>query len=166
MTGILPLSGTYSFLDVQCTLLANSMGITLSENGIAEEGLVYRMAGPKNTRTMGADGSGMMGLHASNAGDVTVNLLKASPVNAQLNALYRFQQSSGAFWGNIQITINSPVFGDNIVCNIGAFSKHADVVYDVPGRFLVWEFQFISIIPLLGNGYNPSPLNFTNAIAA
>ena len=155
---VAPLSGTYSFLDVTCSLVSPQASFSLSENGIAEEGLRIVMAGPKNTRTMGADGSGMMSLHASDAGDVTVNLLKVSPINALLNALYRQQKVSSASWGGIQLTIGNAILGDNIVAQLGAFQKQADVGYVVDGGFMIWPFEFISISEILGNGYNPTGL--------
>jgi hypothetical protein len=154
----LPLSGTYSFLDVQCGLVSPQASFTLSENGIAEEGITIAMAGPKQTRTMGADGTGMLSLHASNAANVTIRLLKVSPINAMLNALYREQMVSSASWGGIQITVGNPVLGDNIVCQLGGFTKQADVPYATDGGIMTWEFEFISVSEMLGNGYNPNPV--------
>src|SRR5271165_3303637 len=148
----LMLAGTYSFIDVQCSLVAPQASFNLSENGIAEEGIRIIMAGPKNTRTMGADGTGMMSLHASDALDMTINLLKVSPLNALLNALYRAQKVSSATWGNIQITVSNPVIGDNLIGRYGAFAKQADVGYTVDGGFMVWPFEFISSSEILGNG--------------
>jgi len=155
---VAPLSGTYSFVDVQVALKAPSASFILSENGIAEEGVRIAMTAEKGILTMGADGSGMHSMRAANNGRVTVNLLKMSPINAQMSTLYRYQRMSAANWGNIQITVNNPVTGDNITCSLGAFVKQADVGYAVEGGFLIWEFNFADVDEILGNGYAPTAL--------
>ena len=152
----IPLSTTYSFIDVQAALSSATASIVMSENGIAREGIRVTMLEEKDRMQIGADGTGMHSLNASNAGRITVALLKESPVNAQLSTLYNYQSVSAANWGGIQISITNPVTGDNITAIQGAFAKRPDVIYDVDGQMISWEFNFISIQTILGNGYQPT----------
>ena len=149
----IPLSATYSFIDVQAALTSPTASIIMSENGIAREGIRISMLEEKDRMQIGADGTGMHSLNASNAGRITVSLLKESPVNAQLSTLYNYQKMTAANWGNIQISVTNPVTGDNITAIEGAFAKRPDIIYDVDGPMIAWEFNFVSIEEILGNGY-------------
>ncbi len=141
---------TYSFQDVQVSFTSPSASFSIAGQGVAEEGVSIVMTGPKNVRTVGADGVGMNSLIASNAGDVTVSILKESPANALLNQVYRFQKTSAANWGAITLTITNPVTGDTTTCSGGAFQKQADLGYQPQGQNLRWTFEFVDIEEILG----------------
>lgn len=91
---------TYSFLDTQASIVGPGGSFSIgSGDGIAEEGITIEPAGDKNTMQVGADGTGMHNLHADKSGTITVRLLKTSPKNAMLMAMYNLQQTSAALWG-------------------------------------------------------------------
>jgi len=145
---------TYSFLDVQATLVAPSQSFDIASAGVSSEGIRLAMVGEKDVMTIGADGDGMHTLIASDASNCEISLLKDAPGNALMNALYNFQKTSSANWGGIQITINNNIMGDTIVLNGGAFAKQADIAYAQEGTMNVWSFKFISRDDTLGNGLN------------
>lgn len=83
---------TYSFLDVQATLVGPTGIVQLGYGAaVADEGISIEAAGDKNTMIIGADGEGMHSLHADKSGTVTVRLLKTSPTNAKLMVMYDAQ---------------------------------------------------------------------------
>lgn len=144
---------TYSFLNVQAAISgpggAFSMG---SGAGSAEEGITVSMNEEKTTMTIGADGEGMHSLHGGNAGKATVRLLKTSPVNAQLSALYNAQKQSSALWGQNVITVSDPTRGDFITLRGAAFGKHPDLAFAKDGAAIEWEFMAISVYMQAGAG--------------
>lgn len=148
-----PLSGTYSFLNVSAAFAGDGGNFPISAAGVGDGGIRIAMAGDKNRMTIGAAGDGMHSLIASNAGRVTVSLLKTAPGNAQMNQVYRHQKSSGATWGNNVITINNAVTGDAITCSGCAFVKQPDVVYAPEGGMMEWAFDCVSIDEVLGNSF-------------
>ena len=149
------ISGTYSFIDVIASFAGPGAtgGFDLKGSGIASEGIKVTMNGDADAMSIGAGGDGMHSLSASKAGRITITLLKAGPGNALLSALFNYQSSSSAYWGQNQISLKNPVTGDSVVAQAGAFVKIPDVVYDVAGPMLVWEFNFVEIDTILGNGY-------------
>jgi len=146
---------TYSFLDVQATLVAPGFTFDIKSAGIAAEGIRIAMLGEKDVTTIGADGNGMHTLIASDAANCEVTVLKSGPANAMFNALYNFQKTASANWGNIQITINNPSVGETILLVGGAFLKQADISYAEQATLNIWPFRFIARHDLLGNGLNP-----------
>lgn len=145
---------TYSFQDVQATLAGPTGFIDLGYGaGVAEEGITVEMAGDKNTMMIGADGEGMHSLHADKSGTVTVRLLKTSPKNAQLMAMYDAQTLSSALHGNNVIVIRNPVSGDVTTCRSCAFKKKPPLNYKKDGDIVEWTFDSIKIDSLLGT-YN------------
>lgn len=145
---------TYSFLAVQATLVAPSMSFDIGSSGVAAEGIRLAMVGEKDVMTIGADGDGMHTLIASDASNCEVHLLKDAPGNSMMNALYNFQKTSSANWGQIQISIANNVMGDSIVLAGGAFAKQADIVYATEGVMNIWSFKFVFRRDVLGNGLN------------
>jgi hypothetical protein len=145
--------GVYSFLDVQASIIGPGGSFSLgSDAGAAEEGITTAFVGEKNTMTKGAGGEGMHSLHASNAGKITVRLLKTSPVNAQLSAMYNFQKSSSGNWGQNVIKVSNTVRGDVVDGNQCAFTKHPDLTYATEGGSIEWEFDVIQLDELIGAG--------------
>lgn len=150
--------GTYSFLDVQATLIGPGGSFDLKSAGLADEGIRITAANPKNVRTMGASGNGMHTLVASDAADAEMSFLKTAPANGVLSYLFNFQKQSSSYWGQNQLTIQNPATGDSITLLGGAFSKTADNAYQTQGNILVWKFEFLSRSDILGNGGNPRNL--------
>lgn len=143
---------TYSFQDVNANITGPGGSFGLANGAVAAEGITFAHTDPKDTIVTGADGSIMHSLHAGMTGTITVRLLKSSPVNGQLGAMYNFQRIGGsALWGKNVISINNSVMGDNIGGVFMAFSKHPDVVYATEGNTNEWEFGGY-IVPELGQG--------------
>ncbi len=142
---------TYSFIDTQASITGPGGTFDLGSGaGVAEEGIDIEMAGDKNTMTIGADGAGMHSLHADKSGTVTVRLLKTSPTNAKLMALYDFQSTSSSLWGNNIITITNANIGENTGCRGVAFKKKPKLVYAKEGGINEWVFDALFVDSVLG----------------
>lgn len=142
----------YSFLDVQAAIVGPGGSFNIGSGaGATDEGLSIAYKEDKNTQVVGADGSTMNSLNASNAGTITIRLLKNSPVNAQLSQMYNVQSVSSAAWGLNVISIKNPTSGDSITMINAAFRKHPDLTYDKDGRHNEWTFDGV-IASSLGGG--------------
>lgn len=145
--------GVYSFLDVQASISGPGGAFSIgSDAGAAEEGITTAFVGEKNTMTVGAGGDGMHSLRASKAGKITVRLLKTSPVNAKLSALYNFQQASSGNWGQNVIKVSNTISGDVVSGQECAFTKHPDLTYATEGGTVEWEFDVVKLSELIGAG--------------
>lgn len=143
--------GTYSFLDVVATVVGPGGLFSIGYSaGVAEEGISYEMAEDKDTMTIGADGSVMHSLHAGQAGTVTVRLLKTSPTNALMQAMYDFQTISSALHGQNTITIANPATGDVTTCLECAFRRSPNNAYAKEGGLIEWAFNAGRIFSVLG----------------
>lgn len=144
---------TYSFLDNVATIVGPGGSINLAGNaGNSEEGITITANEDKNIMTIGADGSGMHSLVASEASVVTVNLLKTSPVNAQLQVMYNLQTRLSAAHGLNVITIRNVATGDFINLTQVAFKRRPDVNYAKEGGIMTWTFDAINTVQVLGVG--------------
>lgn len=144
---------TYSFLDVFCTLTGPNGVIPLgSGSGVADEGITIEMAGDKNTLTPGADGEVMNVLHAANNGMITIRLLKTSPYNALLSAMYIEQRQSSLIWGKNVIVVSDIARGDVITATNCAFKKFPTIVYSKDGPMNEWTKDAGKITQILGPG--------------
>ncbi|MCX5516234.1 DUF3277 domain-containing protein [Kaistia algarum] len=148
------MSGTYSFLDVQAAITGPGGAFTIGGPNAAnaEEGITIARGEDKNTMTMGADGSGMHSLHAGRHGTLAIRLLKTSPVNQMLMALYNFQTFSSANHGRNVIVVRNPISGDTTTARGCAFKKVPDLSYAKDGNTHEWSFDAIAIDTILGNG--------------
>lgn len=142
---------TYSFLDTTATLTSDDATIDIGFGAaVAKEGITFAMATDKNTMTIGADGQGMHSLHADKSGQVTLRVLKTSPVNAQLKNLYDLQQNNTKKWGKNTITFNHTGSGDNGTASKCAFKKVPDLTYADEAGTVEWVFDAIAIDMKLG----------------
>lgn len=142
---------TYAFVDVHATLAGPSGEVNLGYGAsVADEGITTEQIGDKNTMTIGADGRGMHSLHADNSGHIMVRLLKTSPVNQLLMAMYDAQSLVSALWGNNTIVIRQIKSGDVTTCSQVAFKKRPAIKYAKDGDIIEWEFDAISIHSILG----------------
>lgn len=144
---------TYSFLDVNATLAGPGGVINLAAGAAAaEEGITIEAAEDKNVMTVGADGQGQHSLVASDAALVTVRLLKTSPVNAKLMAMYELQSASSALWGQNVLTVTDSGRGDLSVIQAAAFKKKPALNYAKEGGIVEWTFDAIKANSILGQG--------------
>jgi hypothetical protein len=144
---------TYSFENVNATITGPGGSFPLgSGSGSAEEGIDVDMIEEKDGMVTGADGTIMHSLRASDSGTIIVRLLKTSPTNALLNALYNFQKTGGGVnWGQNILVVSDTFRGDVVTGNQLAFSKQAPVKYAKDGNVMEWKFQGV-VEELLGTG--------------
>lgn len=144
---------TYSFLDVQANLVGPNCNIDLGYGAAtAEEGITTTATDDTNVMTIGSDGSAMHSLKAGNSGEITVTLLKTSPVNARLMEAFNYQKTSSAFHGKNTITIRDIARGDSVVCTQVAFKRRPDINYQSEGGTVAWVFDAGHISDILGVG--------------
>ena len=145
------LSQTYSFLNVQATIVGPGGNFNIGQGaGISEEGITIERSGDKGTMTIGADGTGMHSLHADKSGTLTVRLLKTSPVNAKLMAMYDLQTVDSRLYGNNVITITDTGSNDSTGCRGVAFKKAPTLTYAKEGQMMEWAFNCVAIDSVLG----------------
>lgn len=145
--------GVYSFLNVKAAIAGPGGAINLGEGAsVAEEGITVEAVEDKNQMTIGADGQGQHSLIASDAAKITVRLLKTSPVNALLMAMYDFQSSSSAFWGQNVFTVADAARGDITLGQSAAFAKKPTLTYAKEAGMNEWVFDCISANSILGLG--------------
>jgi len=144
---------SYSFMDCNASIVGPGGAFSLGNGaGAAEEGITITASQDISTMTMGADGSGVHSLHADKSGKVSVRLLKTSPVNALLAAMYAFQTANSANHGQNVITLLDTARGDVITCSAVAFAKAPDLNYQKEAGTNEWTFNAIRIDRLLGRG--------------
>lgn len=145
------MSGTYSFQDVQASIVGPGGAFSLGYGeATAEEGITIAGSNDKNTMTVGSDGSGMHSLRADNSGQITVRYLKTAPVNARLMALYNAQKIDSRLWGKNVITVTQSVAGDIATGIQCAFKKVPDLNYATEGGTVEWVFDSVNIQEMLG----------------
>lgn len=133
---------TYSFLDVNAAIVGPGGSFNLGSGaGASEEGISVNPSEEINTMTIGADGTPMHSLHANKSGQVSVRLLKTSPVNAQLSQMYAFQTVSGSSHGRNTISLANSQTGDVVTCQICAFKRVPDLTYAKDGGMNEWVFD-------------------------
>jgi hypothetical protein len=143
----------YSFEDVQATISGPGGSISLGAGaGNAKEGISIEFIEDKNNLLMGADGSGVHSLRASKAANISVRLLKTSPVNAQLSVMYATQIITTANWGQNELTVTNPATGDDYVCSQVAFRKFPGITWAEDANMNDWTFQAVQADPTLGTG--------------
>lgn len=145
---------TYSFLDTYATISGpGGSAIALGHGaGVAEEGITIEFSEDNDTMQIGADGKYAHSLHASKAGIITVRLLKTSPTNALLSALYNVQKTSSTLSGKNIIVLTNVASGDNYTCQGCAFTKHPGNSFAKVAGMIDWVFNSGHIDPLLGAG--------------
>ncbi len=142
---------TYSFLSVKCALVGPGGSVNLAAGAAAaEEGITIAPSENINTMTIGADGEVMHSLHANKSGTATVRLLKTSPVNQLLAALYALQTAAPSQHGQNTITLTNPDIGDVITMRNVAFQKAPDLTYAKDGGTNEWAFDCGKIDRALG----------------
>lgn len=142
---------TYSFLDVQASLVGPGVALSLGAGaGIAEEGITVDAAEDINTMTIGADGAGMHSLHANKSGSIAIRTLKTSPINALLQAAYNIQTSSSALHGKNIFELTSFVTGDSVSAQQVAFKKNTGLTWAKDAGMNEWVFDAVQIDRVLG----------------
>lgn len=133
---------TYSFQQI-IGVLGGPGGVVNLGNGSAsaEEGISWNMVDDKNKLDIGADGASQHSLHAGKAATLSVKLLKTSPTNALLEAMYNIQTNVAKLHGTNTVTITDITSGNVHVGRDVAFKKHPDLVYGKDGQMMDWTFD-------------------------
>jgi hypothetical protein len=135
---------TYSFLDSQASITGPGGAFSLGSGvGVAKEGITIEPAADANSMTIGADGKGFHSLHGDKSAHITVRILKTSPTNGLLSAMYAFQRTSAANWGQNTIVVSNNSLNDTITLQQVAFNKFPVVTYTEDGGFNEWRFDVI-----------------------
>jgi hypothetical protein len=141
----------YSFQDTVATLTGPTGSVNLAQGaGASDEGISFEMTGDKNTMVTGADGSVQHSLHAEKSGRVIVRLLKVSPQNAILQAMYDAQTASAALHGQNLIFCQQKSSGDATTARFCAFKKKPALAYQKEANIMEWEFDAGFIDSVLG----------------
>lgn len=141
----------YSFGDVVSQIQGPSGSVSLSEKGIANEGISIEPA-QRVTTTYGADGSWMHALHKSRGGKIRVTCMKNGRINGLLSKMFAGDQASSANTGQNVISVRNPVVGDSWTAIGCAFVGLPTTVYNADGAALVWEFNVGMVDGVLGSG--------------
>ena len=134
---------TYSFMYVKASLvndLGNSFNVGFGAS-TGEEGVTVVFQDDVNAMTVGSDGDYMHSLHAGQAGQVTIHLLKISPMNKVLEDEYNRQRQSATTWGKNSMRVTNLGGNDVISCEGMAFKKAPDLHYAKDGDILQWVFD-------------------------
>ena len=143
---------TYSFMAVNATLSGLGGSIPLGYGAAsAKEGLSYEMLEDKDRMDVGADGSVMHTLRASNAARITVRLLKTAPTNALLNNMYNLQRLVLSAWGQNILVVSDTQRGDIISGDTIAFARHPVITWAEDANHNEWSF-YGTVVPILGAG--------------
>jgi hypothetical protein len=143
---------TYSFMTVNATLTGLGGMVSLGYGAAsAKDGISYDPLEEKDRMDVGADGAIMHSLRASNAARITVRLLKTSPVNAVLNAMYHIQRLTVSGWGINTLVVSDVYRGDIVSGDSIAFSRHPVITWAEDANRNEWTF-FGNVIPILGAG--------------
>lgn len=142
----------YSFKDVHATLTGPGGTVAVGNNaGISEEGIRIEPTEEKDVMKQGADGSIAHSLRATKSGRVIISILKTSPTNAQLMALYNFQIQSSANWAQNTLVISNTTTQDVCTCQQVAFTRLPPNVYSKDAGIIEWEFNCSQIDTVLGS---------------
>lgn len=143
--------GVYSFLNVNATIAGPGGAFSLAAGAAAaEEGITIEASEDKNVMTIGADGQGQHSLIASDACTVTVRLLKTSPINGALMAMYDLQSASSSLWGQNVISIVDTGRNDFTIVQACAFKKKPTLTYAKEAGMNEWTFDGIKANSILG----------------
>ena len=133
---------TYSFINIAVTITGPGGSISLGDGaGTAKEGVSFEFIENTNTMVVGSDGTPMHSLNASKAGRATVRLLKTSPTNGKLAALYNFHRTSSSNWGGNVMAASDIVRGEQYSCQQVAFSKMPNNTYATDANIIEWNFD-------------------------
>ncbi len=141
----------YSFLNFKCSINGPGGSVVLGDGaGTAEEGISFEPSSEINTMQIGADGAGQHSLHADISGKVIVRILKTSPTNQALMAMYNAQTTNPASHGQNTISGTDVLRGDSITASQVAFAKAPSIHYGKEAGMNDWEFHAIQINRKLG----------------
>lgn len=142
---------TYSFSDVQVSISGPGGSFSLSEGGVANEGITIE-PNPRVTTLYGADGEWMHSLHAAKGGRVILRVMRTGIANANLSKLFNFDSQSSANTGHNIISVRDVQRGDNWVITGAAIERLPSNNYATEGGIVEWVFVAGTIDGVFGTG--------------
>jgi hypothetical protein len=143
----------YSFIDTYADLAGPGGDIQLASGaGAAEEGITIEPIEDNVSTQYGADGSWSHSLNPVKAFRITARILKTSPTNALLDAMYALQKTSSLLTGQNFFHLRNISSGDVITASGVAFAKHPGNTYAKVAGMLDWEFIAGTLDSVLGAG--------------
>ena len=146
--------GTYGFNNIVATITGPGGTYPLGAGaGAAEEGITIEPDGDKVSKTVGADGSVMLSLHADQSGRVVIRLQKISPTNALLGEMYNKQITNSLLTGVNIVVVTDIARGDRTSMRTCAFARPPTINYRTdPGGIMEWVLIAGEITRMLGSG--------------
>lgn len=142
---------TYSFLNFHCDISGPGGVISIGNgSGANDEGITFEPTEDISSMEVGPDGTGQHSLHGNKSGHVTLRVLKTSPVNALLHAMYNFQTSSPANHGQNNISGVDGISGDEVTCQQVAFKRRPILKQAKVAGYNEWLFDAVQIDVVLG----------------
>ena len=145
-------NNVYSFLDISATISGPGGNFSLTQGGVAKEGIVISRSNDQNAMTIGADGEGMHSLRADRSGQVTIRLLRTNPLNHQLSVMFDYQTTSSALHGQNQISLRNLTRGDWVTATRAAFKRKPSFQNAEDGDIIEWPFDVVKIDGQFGDG--------------
>lgn len=141
----------YSFQDVTASVSGPGGAFSLSDGGIANEGITI-VPDERVSKQEGAAGDWMFTLRASKGGRVSIRVMKNGILNSYLSRLYNFDTTSSANVGKNTISVRNPVTGDSWTLIGVAFTKMPAATYGTEGPMLEWEGLVGIVDGVIGDG--------------
>jgi hypothetical protein len=143
----------YSFVDTYASITGPGGSVQLASGaGAAEEGISIEPIEDNVSTHFGADGSWAHSLNPVKGYRITVRLLKTSPTNALLDAMYALQKTSSLLTGQNFFQLNNVTSGDVLTGQGVAFTKHPGNTFAKVAGMLDWEFTAGALDSVLGAG--------------
>ena len=141
----------YSMLDVNASISGPGGSFSLSEDGLANEGITVE-SDERVTTQRGAKGNWMHVLHASKGGRVIIRLMKNGKANALLSKMFDLDNVSAANMGQNTISIRNPTVGDSWTAVGCACTRKPSTSYATEGAMMEWDFNVGELNGVLGSG--------------
>lgn len=150
----------YSFTDVAGSINGPGGQIPFGMGyGLAEEGITFEQIEAKNKMMTGVEGNALHSMIANDAAKCTIHVLKTSPLNASLNAMYEVQKANPGSWGTNVITTANPITGDQYTGSQGAFKQRPANSYAKDPNQIAWEFDIGTLYVVLGGPVAAAPIS-------
>jgi Protein of unknown function (DUF3277) len=141
----------YSFENVIATISGPNGAFSLTDNGVANEGITLT-PDERVTIQRGAAGDWMYTLHSAQGGRLAIRVLKNGALNGLLSTMFDSDSLSSATIGQNMISVHNPQVGDAWTLVGCAFSKMPTVTYGTEGPMLEWDGIAGIMHGVIGNG--------------
>jgi hypothetical protein len=120
-----------------------------SGSALGDEGIEVE-TNERSVKQVGADGIGQYSFIADKSGTVTLTLLKTSPVNSQLMAMFNAQTLDSSLWGSNVLTVIDTASGTTVSARACAFNKVPPQKFGKEAGTNQWVFDSLYIDTVIG----------------